>query len=161
VLLPPVAYARAAWSFSSAEGFRAQGHYFGIQGGPFGLTPTLDPFASTRPGNMTLSPTDTPNQLQLNAPTSPPTGPMVTSQTFSSGPSVGYSYFQVHGIDYRGFSVGFAPLPSLGTSSPWYAPLPFPLSVIPGSDTLLYGQSLSTPTGKYGVYTGFSFWGSF
>ena len=128
MILPPAAYAHANWSLSSGEGFRASGHYVGIQFGPFGLVPSLDPFASLRPGNMTLSPTDTPNALQLNAPGSPPTGPMVTSQTFSSGPSVGYSYFQLHGLDYRGFSVGFAPLPSLATSSPAYAPLPFPLT---------------------------------
>ena len=86
---------------------------------------------------------------------------MVTSQLFGSGPSIGYSYFQLHGLDYHGFSAGFAPMPSLQTFSPAYAPLPFPISSIPGSDTLLYGQSLSTPTGKYGVYAGFSFWGSF
>jgi len=156
-----VPYAHATFSLSSNAGLQARINYVGPQFGFFGLTPGLDPFEALRPGNMTLSPTDTPSQLQLNAPTSPPTGPGFTATDFNAGLSIGYSYLQVHGTDYRGFSVGFAPNPSLETQGPAYAPLPFPLSAIPGLDTLLYGRSLSTSSFHYGGYVGISAFGTF
>lgn len=84
---------------------------------------------------------------------------------FKSGPSFGYTYLRGHvpagaslsSASYFGFSVGFAPTPSLVTYNPTQPPLPIP---VPGAEQLLYGHSTSTDPFDYGLYGGVSVFGT-
>ncbi len=145
----PVGIGGGSFSLGSATGLRSDLNWFGLQTGPIGLAPSIDPLDSMRPGNMTLSPTDTPNALQLNAPSSPPTGPAFAVSMFEPGLSIGYTHISTRDLYYRAFSIGVAPSPSIHTYAPQFAPLPFPLSSVPSSDTILYGQSLSTSLSQF------------
>jgi hypothetical protein len=151
----PAGVGRGTFSLSNREGFKLDANYVGVQLGPLGLAPSIDPYAAMRPGNMTASPGDSPDALQRLAPSAPYSGPSVTAQMFEPGTSVGYSHIAVHDTRYTILSVGVS-LPKLTTYSPDIAPLPSVLGAVPSSDQLLYGQSLSTSTGKYGVYVGAS-----
>jgi RHS repeat-associated protein len=153
---PPVAIAAGSWQASSRDGLTVQAHYLGPQFKFFGLTPDIiDPTAAQPPG---LGPSS------LASP--PPSGaPIGTIDYFKSGPSIGYTYFRAHvpngtslgNASYFGFSVGFAPNPSLVTYNPVQPPLPVP---IPGAEQLLYGHSTGTDPLKYGLYGGVSIFGT-
>lgn len=155
VAAPPVAVALGSWQLSSRGGFSVQAHYIGPQFKFFGLTPDLiDPTATQPPGL---------GQTSLGAPL--PGGQVGTVDYFKSGPSFGYTYLRGHvpsgaslsSASYFGFSVGFAPTPSLVTYNPSQPPLPVP---IPGAEQLLYGHSTGTDPFKYGIYGGVSVFGT-
>ncbi|HTT91400.1 MAG TPA: SpvB/TcaC N-terminal domain-containing protein [Acidimicrobiales bacterium] len=167
-VISPVGIGGGRFSLGSATGLRSDLNWFGLQTGPIGLAPSIDPLDSLRPGNMTLSPDDTPNLLQLNAPSSPPTGPGFAVPMFEPGLSAGYTHISTHDLYYRALSIGIAPSPSIQTYAPQFAPLPFPLSSVPSSDTILYGQSLSTSESSlsqfpshFRPYVGLSYSGNF
>jgi RHS repeat-associated protein len=157
--IPPFFYGFGTFSLSSGSGLGLDANYFGPQFGPLGLAPGIDPFAHLRPANINAKPGDQPDLLQSNAPASPTTTGLRETLVFQPGTSLGYSHFSLHDSTYRIFSVGVS-LPSLTRFSPDIAPLKGPLAA-PGLDTLLYGQSLSTGFGKYGVYFGASYGGTF
>ena len=158
----PVGVGAGTFSIGSTTGIRSDVNWFGLQAGPIGLAPSIDPLGSLRPGNMTLSPTDTPNASQLNAPSSPPTGPPFAVNMFEPGTSFGFTHISTRDLYYRAFSIGVAPSPKIQTYAPQLAPLPFPLSSVPSSDTILYGQSTSTsltqfPSNMRNIYIGGSY----
>jgi hypothetical protein len=161
LVLPPVAFATGRFDLNSTDGLSASGHYFGLQVGPLGLTPTIDPLAAYRPPNLTASPGDTETNMsrQLSLPERHPTGPGYTVDAFSPGTSIGYSYFNYSRSSTTIFSAGFAPRASITTFSVDQPPLPSVLGAVPGLDTLLYGHSQSTPAGVYfGVSLTRTFW---
>ncbi|MBZ5603547.1 MAG: RHS repeat-associated core domain-containing protein, partial [Acidobacteriia bacterium] len=156
LLLPPVAFATGRFGLDSTNGFTASGHYVGLQFGPLGLTPTIDPLAASRPPNMTASPGDPDTNLsrQLAQPEPTRTGPGYTVRLFDPGASIGYTYFNYSRSGATIFSAGFAPRAKYQDFSLDQPPLPSVLGAVPGLDTLLYGHDTSTPAG---VYFGLSF----
>ncbi len=161
LILPPVAFATGRFDLNSSEGLSASGHYVGLLVGPLGLTPSIDPLASERPPNASASPGDTETTLsrQLALPERRHTGPAYTVQAFTPGVSIGYSYLHYSRSSTTIFSAGIAPRSTVTTYSLEHPPLPGPLGVIPGLDTLLYGPSPSAPTSVYfGVSLTQSFW---
>ena len=96
---------------------------------------------------------------QLSLPEQRPTGPGGAVQVFEPGPSIGYTYFNYSQSGTTIFSAGFAPHPGITTYSLEHPPLPSVLGAVPGLDTLLYGQSQSTPMGVYfGISLTRTFW---
>lgn len=158
--LPPVAGGFGNFSLDSSSGLSLEANYFGPQFGPLSLAPSIDPLAAIRPANMTAARGDTADWLQRGAPASLPSTSSGTVQMFEPGTSLGYSHLSLRDSTYRIFSVGVS-LPKITGYSSGLAPLGSYLGAVPGLDSLLYGQSLSTSFGKYGAYFGVSYGGSF
>lgn len=141
------------WQYSSQDGLRVQAFYMGPQFKFFGLAPDLDP--------SNLSGAGLPPSSLAAIPSGPGVG---TTDYFKSGPSWGFTALRAHvpngssiaNAEYTGFSLGLAPIPSVVSYNPIQPPLP----PVPGAEQLLYGHSTSTDTGKYGIYVGASFFGT-
>jgi hypothetical protein len=134
------------WGLDSRGGFRASGHYFGPQFGPFGLNVGINPL---EPGLL-----------------ADPTGGSSMARTgsifmFEPGASLGYTYFDYGNSGSFLFSVGVSPSSSVIEYSPVSPQIPGIGSIPFVGDavhTELYGRPLATPTGPYvGVRVGGSF----
>lgn len=130
------------WSFSSAEGFSASGHYVGPQFGPFGL-------------NVGINPLETGEGPESRR----PAGGSI--MMFEPGMSVGYTYFHYGTRGSFVFSAGF----SFDSSNVEYSreqpriPLVSDLPKVGDAvEKALYGRTLSTSMGPYaGVRLGWTF----
>lgn len=157
LVLPPVAFATGRFDLNSETGLSASGHYFGIQVGPLGLSPSVDPFAAYRPPNLKATPdtVDTTMARQLTLPEIHPTGPPYAIPVFSAGTSVGYSYFRYSKSGYSILSFGISPSSSVSYTTADEPSLPFPLGSIPGVGSILYPHAI--PSTSDGIYIGVMF----
>lgn len=125
------------WSFSTAEGFSASGHYVGPQFGPIGLNVGINPLETGAPDEST---------------TPRPGGSIMM---FEPGTSVGYTYFRYSSHGSFVFSAGI----SFDSSNVEYnratpqIPVVGDLPGIGGAvEKALYGRELSTSMGPYGGF---------